>query len=392
MCINPMKIPDVGFVACRECWQCRETKVDDWVGRCIAESKTAKAAHVITLTYGQDRTTGDIDHIRAAVLTYSDVQKYLKYLRIDGFPCRYFVVGEYGSLKGRAHWHIIIYWLADVPDHKLRENFIQKHWPHGWSYWDKISPEAIRYACKYLLKDAADDEQQGCGPMMSKKPPLGFQYFRDLADVYVKQHLSPQNLFYSFPDVRRVPNGFRGKTNKQFREAAKPVQFRMHGKTAENFLSYFIDRWREVFDDEPPRSEVIWALQAKRLEEYCQSAGIQPANIEPGLHWEEHGRRLADHLASADLPRSERHSKGPVPFARPFEGAFVQFCEKANCYFTDTLGVRLWYSNDSEGDAGWHEKIGPREHNPIETERRWLDMGFRPESLLRPFNPRSPWT
>lgn len=363
MCLNPMKIADVGFVACRECWQCRETKVDDWVGRGIAESKTAKAAHVITLTYGQDRTTGDIDHIKAAVLTYSDVQKYLKYLRIDGFACRYFVVGEYGSLKGRAHWHIIIYWLDRVPDHKLRENFMQKHWPHGWSYWDKITPEAIRYACKYLLKDVADDEQQGWGPMMSKKPPLGHEYFRQLADTYVAQRLAPQNLFYSFPDVRRVPHGFKGKTEKQFREAARPVQFHMHGKTAENFLSYFIDRWREVYDDEPPRSDVIWAFQAKRLDEYCQSVAE---------------------------PRFERKSKGSVPLAPPFDGAHVQFCDKANCYFTDTAGIRLWYSVDNEGDAGWHVKIGPKEHNPIETERLWRSAGFHPH-VPKPLEVGSLW-
>ena len=152
MCLSPLKISDVGWVACRECWQCRERKVDDWVGRNIAESKTAKAAHVVTLTYGEDPRIGGIDHIRAALLTYSDVQKYLKRLRGDGYPVRYFVVGEYGSVKGRAHWHIVLYWQAAVPEHRHRENFMQKHWPHGWSYWDEVSPSAIRYACKYLQK------------------------------------------------------------------------------------------------------------------------------------------------------------------------------------------------------------------------------------------------
>ena len=169
MCIDPGKISDVGFVACRKCWQCKETKIDDWVGRCVAESKTAKAAHVVTLTYGHDLETGDTDNIRAAVLTYSDVQKYLKYLRVDGYPVRYFVVGEYGSLKGRAHWHICLYWQDKVPDHVLRENFSQKHWPHGWSYWDEASAKAVRYACKYMLKDVDDAEKQAFGPMVSKK-------------------------------------------------------------------------------------------------------------------------------------------------------------------------------------------------------------------------------
>ena len=199
MCVDPGKISDVGFVACRKCWQCIETKIDDWVGRCVAESVTATAAHVVTLTYGHDMETGDRDNIRAAVLTYSDVQKYLKRLRFDGFPVRYFITGEYGSKKGCAHWHIILYWQDKVPEHVLRENFKQKHWPHGWSYWDKSTPEAVRYACKYLLKDPSDDEMQSWGPMVSKYPPLGDAYFHKLAGMYVDQGLSPQNLYYSFP-------------------------------------------------------------------------------------------------------------------------------------------------------------------------------------------------
>ena len=258
MCLEPTKISDVGFVACRKCWQCQERKVDDWVGRNIAESKTAKAAHVVTLTYGEDLAVGAIDHLRAAVLTYSDVQKYLKLLRFNGFPVRYFVVGEYGSKKGRAHWHIILYWQDKIPEHKLRENFAERHWPHGWSYWDKMTPEAIRYACKYLTKELGDNARQAFGPMPSKKPPLGDAYFRDLARQYVEAGLSPQHLFYHFPEVRRVPQGTRGKTAKQFREAAKPIQFLMRGQTAENFLRYFVEGWRERYQDDPPASEVVW--------------------------------------------------------------------------------------------------------------------------------------
>ncbi|WP_221724636.1 hypothetical protein, partial [Ochrobactrum sp. SFR4] len=57
-----------------------ETKIDDWVGRCVAENKTAIAAHSISLTYGRDENDS-VDHLHAAWLTYSDVQKYFKRLR-----------------------------------------------------------------------------------------------------------------------------------------------------------------------------------------------------------------------------------------------------------------------------------------------------------------------
>lgn len=354
MCLNPSKISDVGFVACRECWQCRETKVDDWVGRNIAESKTAKAAHVVTLTYGQDQTTGDIDHIKAAVLTYSDVQKYLKYLRADGFPVRYFVVGEYGSLKGRAHWHIILYWQGPVPDHVIRENFMQKHWPHGWSYWDKCSPEAIRYACKYLLKDPADPEKQGWGPMPSKKPPLGHEYFKRLADRYIEQGLSPQSLFYSFPEVRRIPRGWATATKSALENSKRPVQFRMHGKTVEDFLSYFAVRWRLVHDSDPPKSEVLWDFE--------------------GLQGDRNRRARA----------TERYTKGPTPEQLPFEGATLHFCKQLKRYYADARDLRLYYSTDLDGENGWHVRAEPVKHNTEVIEQKLLQRGFTPLVLKAP--------
>ncbi|TIS17093.1 MAG: hypothetical protein E5X07_34615, partial [Mesorhizobium sp.] len=160
MCANPRHLPDGIEVACHKCWQCRENRINDWVGRCIAESKTARATHSITLTYGRD-DAGIEDHLRAALLTYSDVQKYLKRLRKDGYPCRYFVAGEYGSEKGRAHWHLIIFWQDRVPEHELNRRFLQKHWTHGWSHWELPSYASIRYVMKYISKDIGVAERQG---------------------------------------------------------------------------------------------------------------------------------------------------------------------------------------------------------------------------------------
>ena len=87
MCKAPTVLADGTETECRLCWQCRDRKITDWVGRCIAESKTAVGSHAVTLTYGVD-AYGSTDHARTAVLTYSDVQKYLKKWRqgwvIDG--------------------------------------------------------------------------------------------------------------------------------------------------------------------------------------------------------------------------------------------------------------------------------------------------------------------
>lgn len=242
MCLAPSLLANGVQVPCRQCWQCRERAIDDWVGRNIAESKTAKATHAVTLTYGRNKAN-DVDHERAVVLTYSDVQKYLKLLRRHGFPVRYFVTGEFGSLKGRAHWHIMLYWQDKVPAHELDTTFMEQHWPHGWSFWTMPTAHAVRYNCKYIQKDMGDAERQG-HLAMSKRPPLGADYFERVAEQYVKQGLAPQDLFYSFPEVLDA-NG-------------KPKQFLLRDRSAELFLTHYVDTWRRVYGDRHiPNSEVV---------------------------------------------------------------------------------------------------------------------------------------
>lgn len=215
----------------------------------------ATASHSITLTYGRDKN-GNEDHPNAAVLTYSDVQKYFKRLRFDGFPLRYFAVGEYGSQKGRAHWHLMVYWQGKVPPHELQKTYMQDQWPHGHSFWDKPSTAAIRYVCKYLTKEV-DGKGRQYHLSMSKKPPLGHEYFKRLAERYVTQGIAPQEPFYWFGDVRDQED--------------KPIRFYMSGVSLDNFCQSYLDQWRERRGGHPPSSPL--------LEEYCDRVARLPHEI-----------------------------------------------------------------------------------------------------------------
>ncbi len=67
--------------------------------------------------------------------------------------------------------------------------------------------------------------------------------------------------------------------------AAKPIQFMMRDKTAENFLQCFGDLWRERYNDEPPASGPYWAYQDKKLNEYVDSITLpkfagRPADVD----------------------------------------------------------------------------------------------------------------
>lgn len=264
MCKSPTKLPDGTEVACRLCSLCRERAVNDWVGRNIAETKTAKAAFAVTLTYGRNRA-GDVDHERASVLTYSDFQKFIKLLRFHGHDVRYHVTGEYGSQKGRAHWHAMLYFMDSKPAVVLDKNWHweavnadgqrvfgkngEPHffWPHGYAFITKPNFHSVRYNCKYIMKGMGEDERQG-HMGMSKKPPLGTRYFQQVAEQYVRQGLSPQDLFYVFPEVRR-----RKKDGTDY-----PIPFLLKGRPAELFLDHFIEQWREAYGEQPwPRSDLV---------------------------------------------------------------------------------------------------------------------------------------
>lgn len=224
MCNSPSLLPNGQTVSCRKCKRCMDNRVKDWVGRCIAESKTAVATHSITLTYAPK---GGVDrHERAAVLTYSDVQKWFKKLRTAGYPVRFLACGEYGKKKGRAHWHVIVFWQDRVPEHKLRENFNGAFWDHGHSFWDDPDYKAVRYVVKYLHKDMSDEAAQS-KMTCSKVPPLGAHYFAQLAKRYVDQGIPPRGPFYRFPEAKKSTDG-------------KPHEFMMRGVTADNFAAAYV--------------------------------------------------------------------------------------------------------------------------------------------------------
>jgi hypothetical protein len=240
MCIAPNTLQDGQQVGCRNCWQCRQRAINDWTGRNIAESKTATASNTVTLTYGRNALNETL-HERAVILTYSDVQKYIKLLRFHGFPVRYFITGEFGEKKGRAHWHGMLYWQGVVPPLKLERNFDHDQWKHGHTFWTEPSVEAIRYCCKYVYKQikVGGDLLEG-HLAMSRMPPIGFHYFDGLAARYVAQGLAPQSLEYTFPEVTTGQGADK-----------KPVVFMLKDRMAQLFAESYIAHWKAANPNAP---------------------------------------------------------------------------------------------------------------------------------------------
>lgn len=194
-------------VPCKGCWQCRASRLNDYVGRCLCEAAYAKRITTITLTYAPR------DDLADKIITPEHFQKFIRALRFRGHTVRYLATGEYGALKGRAHFHAILFWgdpkpsrkypnpsiTPDMP-HKEKFHFEKGIWDHGHAFADNMSPNeiderSIRYVAKYLLKDQETDTWM----TLSKKPPIGVQYFLDKADRDAALGVFPASFTYQPP-------------------------------------------------------------------------------------------------------------------------------------------------------------------------------------------------
>lgn len=336
MCLNPGTLADGTQVLCRQCWQCRYDKVNDWVGRCIAESRTAVATHAITLSYGRvddegnplewdGSRYGQSLHPRAAVLTYSDVQKWLKYLRVEGYPLRYFAAGEYGSRKGRAHWHIVAFWQKKVPPHDLERNFAEKHWKHGFSFWAERDFKAFRYNMKYILKNY-DDEFTQSHQGQSTRPPLGSAYFAQRAVEAARQGLPP-DAHYSFPEA--------------VRENGERYRFRL----ADRSLELFYEAWRDAWDMfHPGRPYPVCKLTDKFENRAWDGVGAE-------LKFDPFRRMPVP--ARLNIETLERLCGDTIEWNALVPDVGLSFDEKKNALFYEDSRGRKWYWLEVDGVWKW---------------------------------------
>jgi hypothetical protein len=283
----------------------------------------------VTLTYG------DGDTAKAAILYYPDFQGMMKRLRAAGYKVRYIVTGEYGSRKGRAHWHAILFfenqhWWPHVgkpwarkramPDVELEKRVDWKPWGHGYAWFEKPDYKAFRYVLKYVLKD--QQQKVAVGKLaMSKKPPLGAKYFEQLAERYVAQGLSPQSYKYSFDD--------------EFTDYGKRREFMMKGVTRDNFLNHFMLKWDEVKGTPYPYSDI--------LDEYTD----KHVQTSPAKQWE----AFITDLKNKASPFWGGDTGARVVKAVAYDGAAI---------IKNEFGKWIYVKRNNEGYPTWRREIHDR--------------------------------
>lgn len=174
-CRSPQALRGGMRVSCNHCSACVGSRKQAKVGQMMAEASESGAVWFLSLTYGG---TGPW----TAEFYYEHVQTMLKSLREamarrHSVSVRFFASGERGELRGRVHWHVILFFSAPVPVPFIPQGEHWEFWDWGWTNLQDISDNPLRrlrYVAKYAVKGQADDFDGHA--MMSKKPPLGHVY------------------------------------------------------------------------------------------------------------------------------------------------------------------------------------------------------------------------
>lgn len=152
-------------VPCGNCLGCRISRAREWATRCIHEASLYRSSGFVSLTYSDDNVPAD------ASVSKDELQRFFKRLREvhSGEPLRYYASGEYGELRGRPHYHAVIFGISpcvcgEWPEHlkgKLqlarcgcpgREEVMSAWKLGGVSRVTEVCYESARYTADYVGK------------------------------------------------------------------------------------------------------------------------------------------------------------------------------------------------------------------------------------------------
>lgn len=191
---------DLLLLPCGKCIGCALDYAKTWSVRIMLESTLHVDNCFITLTYRDDCRPEKADK-RA-------MQLFIKRLRKKfGSDIRFFGCGEYGSIGGNFHMHLILFG-CDFPDKQFLMTtasgekvytsvILSLLWPYGFSSIGEVSSASAAYVARYSFKKVSYGVRDDSFILMSRKPGIG-------AGLYEKQWFASSKIYmqdgtYSIP-------------------------------------------------------------------------------------------------------------------------------------------------------------------------------------------------
>lgn len=216
---------------CGGCVGCLNARSGQWALRCMHEASLHKENCFVTLTYDDAHLPSD------GSLDKKEVSAFMKALRKAIFPrkVRFFCAGEYGSIRGRPHFHILLFGISFSDRYQCgtrgeypvyRSPFLESIWRKGFSEIGTVTIESAGYVARYIMKrgkgakKVSVDLESGedLGPvdpefaLMSRNPGIGAGWIDKWScDVYprdgvvVRGSLCKPPRYYDLRVERRCP-------------------------------------------------------------------------------------------------------------------------------------------------------------------------------------------
>lgn len=156
-----------GAWPCRQCLPCRLNIRREWTNRIMLESKSHHASVFVTLTYSDDNVPAgfslDPDHTRKWLYRFRNA--------LQGRRIRYYLVGEYGDITQRPHYHAVLFGVSEADSH-----LVHRTWTLGHTRVDSLTIERAQYVAGYVTKKmtkADDPRLRGRKPEFARMSKMG---------------------------------------------------------------------------------------------------------------------------------------------------------------------------------------------------------------------------
>jgi hypothetical protein len=156
-------------VPCGKCLSCKLSYAKEWALRIYHENSLCTASCFLTLTYNDDHLPSDRSVHRSEVVNFiKRLRKKISPIKIKTFYC-----GEYGSERGRPHYHIIllgydfpdkeylrtsqsgnVLWESKILDSLWTDSKTKKS--KGFANIGEVTFESAGYIARYCLKKTKD--------------------------------------------------------------------------------------------------------------------------------------------------------------------------------------------------------------------------------------------
>jgi hypothetical protein len=220
-CITPFQVRDKisqqwMALPCGKCPGCMKRRSSGWSFRLVKEGERSETALFVTLTYD----TKHVPFTKNGYMTLDkrDIQTYMKRLRkLCDTKIKYYICGEYGGLRNRPHYHMIIF-NADAEKIEHAWSHYQAglgYVPIGSIFIGGVNEATIGYTLKYMQKPGKipkhkNDDRLKEFSLMSKG--LGANYITDNMARWHKNDLL-NRMYVPLKDGKKIamPRYFKDK-------------------------------------------------------------------------------------------------------------------------------------------------------------------------------------